>query len=351
MGIKDILIFYLQIKKNNTHMASFIIPSPSGPPPVPKFQPVLPDGLGNNLSGGAARILAPITAPRPMDTSKTVSTLVTETLVASYPSEAVNNYEVAPLFVERGEADRPPTVWAHWDLNSALRAYSFDRSVKRKGKQGTERMPITINEFMKRFTFAGFQIGSVQQNPAGNDVRFKTTHRAFAIQIAGELHNYPNIWGEAARAGWDVGFQVCYVDMVGREAATRRDWKGNRDEIPDDYTPDEMRVLQVVPIVCKGGNVPFETLPLAKEKYDFHSNETKTLKFKIGDDVVEEKFEFRQSAAFIPVGRVLRVMGKASDFAVKEACITSTGYQKLLIARSQIDIQMAPHAKNEKWVC
>jgi len=313
--------------------------------------PVLPYGLGANQASGAPRAPAPIDTPSKMDTS--YSTKITETLIAHVPDEAVDHYEFAPLFVEIGKQDEY-TVWSLWDLNAKLMSVATDRKRKVRGKDPST-FPCTIAEFQKRFKFAGFQTGSIQQNPAGNNIRFKTNRRIFTVQLQGELHNYPNIWGAAARCGYDIGFHVCYVNRGGREASAKRDWRGAPFQDGNgDMEVTETRALQVVPIVCKGGNVPLETLPLCNEKYPTHSKEAVRVQFKgkVGDKIVDKSamVEITAPACFIYVGRVARLMGTASDYDVENARSSATAYKNLAVMRSQIDIEMIPYGKNLKWV-
>jgi hypothetical protein len=318
--------------------------NPSAPAPMPGFQPVLPYGLGGSLAAGAPRAPAQFEAPAQMDTSH--STKITETLIATMPDEAVDNYEFAPLFVRLCKEDRPE-VWAHWDLNTKLRSVAADRRRKVRGKEA-DKFPCTIDEFFREFRFAGYQLGAIQ-NPAYAQRRFKTDRRIFTVQVKGELHNFPNIWGEAARVGYDVGFQVCYVNIGGREANNPTDWRGQPYD--DGHGPVEvpdMRVLQVVPVVCKGMNVPLETLPIHNQKYATHSMETVVLKFK-GDDK-EVAIDMNQTACFIYVGRCKRLMGKASSTDTDNASGSAAAYKNLSIMRSQIDIDMMPEGKNLKWV-
>lgn len=322
--------------------------SPSGPPPVPGFQPVLPYGLGGNLAAGASRAPSPIDAPKKMDTS--YSTLITETLIAQMPDDAVDSYEFAPLFVRLIREDQIE-VWSLWDLNTKLRSVAADRRRKVRG-QPADKFPCTIAEFSKEFRFAGYQLGAIQ-NPGYAQRRVKNDRRIFTVQMKGELHNYPNIWGDAARVGYDVGFQVCYKSLGGREASNPKDWRGQPYD--DGHGPVEVPqtyALQVIPIVCKGMTVPLENLPLQNEKYANHSKELVTITFKQDDGTLEapQHATMNQTAFFIYVGRCKRLMGRASDIDTDNACGSAAAYRNLAVMRSQIDLDMMPEGKNLKWV-
>jgi hypothetical protein len=324
--------------------------SPTGPAPVPSFRPALPYGLGGNLAGGASRAPSGMDAPKKMDTS--YSNMITETLIARQPDDAQDNYEFAPLFVEQDKHDEL-ILWSLQDLNAALMSAAVDRKRKIRGK-APSTFPCTIAQFRKRFRFGGFQIGAIH-NPAISIRRFKTDRRTFTTQLQGSMYNVPNIWGSAARCGYDLGFQVCYVDVGGRGAATKRDWRG----LPYDDGEGEVeiantRALQIVPVVCKGVTVPLETLSLWDEKYATHSKEVVTLKFADPQapaaQVVEAQVEITNTAFFIYVGRVMRVMGQASEFDTVNGMKSATAYRNLSVVRSQVDFDMLPVGKGFKWV-
>lgn len=331
-------------------MNSTIFGPVSGPPPVPNFRPVLPEGLGGNLAGGIGSSLnQPLTTgnARRSGLSGHGATMITETLVST-KNEATDSYENVPLFVYGTDATKPPhDVYSLWHLNSMLREETIKKQTtaprKNRGRTVIEdEFPTDINEFCAKFKFAGLQIASMQQHPEGNSLHFKTNKRVFTIQLQGRVHNYPNVWGDDVRVGDEVAFAVKYVNM--RSNQSMRSW--DDQSLVDRMAPAQC--LQVVPVICRGAAVA-TTAKTDKSseinKHDCAGYKSHTIKF--GND--EMTIDLLTPSVIIPVGVIQKRMGSPSEYDIQRACNTANGYENLGKQQSKVDIDLSVDGKRLKW--
>lgn len=322
---------------------------PSGPPAVPFFRPVLPEGLGNNLSnnfGFSSNVPPGLNNARSQDTSGHTTTMISETLVANR-HDAIDEYEYVPLFVYGTDAKGPHDVYSLWHLNSKLREETLRKQTAAPRKTNRshiieEEFPTDIVEFMKKIRFAGYQIASMQQHPDGNSKHFKSHKRVFTIQLQGRLHNYPNVWGDEVKVGDTVAFTVKYV--TGNSQQSMRNWDDTT--LVDRQSPSQF--LQVVPIICHGA--PVATTAKTDfssdiNKHDCSSKFPHTIKF--GDQTMTVNLQM--PSVIIPVGVIQKRMGHPSDYDVHRALNTARGYENLKKTRSEVDIDLMIYGKRLKW--
>lgn len=334
-------------------MENAILGPYSGPPPVPKFRPVLPEGLGNNLSGNAGGYTPSLPTgadgARSQDTSGHTMTMITETLVSN-KNDATDEYEYAPLFVYSGinESTRPPhDVYSLWHLNSVLKEETIKKQTRAPRKTNRsnvldEEFPTELVDFCRKIKFAGFQIASIQQHPQGNRENFTTHKRVFTVQFQGRLHNYPNIWGSDIHVGDTVAFAVKYVNMSSQQSM--RAWDGS--SLVDRMGPAQ--VLQVVPVICRGA--PMATTAKTDFSYDINKHDCSSRKshvIQFGDK--QHVVELLTPSVIIPVGIIQKKMGFPSEHDVKTAISTARGYENLRKMRREVDIQLMPLGKRLKW--
>jgi len=328
----------------------------AGPVMPPEYRPMLPEALGQ-ISMATAPLqgfLQDTPRPRPMATSAYDSVMVTTSIRAEIDSEgAVNYYEDVPIF-RVGARDslhdsmkNTECLLAGWDLNQKIIEETEKGVIKRKGRQDCldAHVPTELSVAPDTVQFLGYTRASIEQNPDNSRSHFTHNSRLFTVQVQGEIQNVPNIWGQDVRIGQDVGFALVTKTVDTKRLRTSRKWDDSLRE--NDRIVSQ--VLQLVPMICDGGNVPLQHTFLEKHR-TYDSKKITTFEIDMGGGVkVPEPVALELPLTFIPVGRVTRKDGVVSEGEIQDAMEKVSGYNMLKMRGSKVSLQLMHMGKRFKW--